>query len=187
MRNTFYMLRHAESQFTREKTPHQWDLSTKGIEQAYGVAGTGVFDDIDIIVSSLENKALQTAQPIADRVGLELSVNVGLNEQNRKNSGFLEGNLFNETLQCAFNDRDESFRRWETANESLERFKQAIAEIDEMHEGKKILVVSHGTVLSLYFADQLGHLDELYERWKTLENCGWGVVEKGNVVKDIIG
>lgn len=156
-----------------------------GIEQAYKTACSGCFDDIEVIVSSLEQKALQTAQPFADRVGIELTVNVGLGEHDRRNSGFLEGSEFNENLKTAFDDPEASPKRWETTGDALVRFKNALDEIDAKYEGKKILVVTHGTVLSLYFADQLGVQDQVYDRWTNLDNCDWGIVENGEIVRDI--
>ncbi len=186
MNNTFYMLRHGETQFTREKTAHEWSLSPNGISKVREVAETGCFDDIDIIVSSMEEKALQTAMLIANRVQKEISVNFDLGEHDRRNSGFLEQSEFNETIQFAFNNMDQSKRRWETTKDALERFTKAITEIDSKHEDKNILVVSHGTVLSLYFANQMGVMEEVYDRWKNIDYCNWGIVQGRQIMKDIV-
>lgn len=180
------MLRHGETQFTREKTNHEWSLSQKGVSQVIEVAETGCFDDIDVIVSSMEEKALQTAMIIANRVQKEISVNFDLGEHDRRNSGFLEQNEFNETIQYAFNNMNQSKRRWETTKDALERFTNAVNEIDSKHEDSNILVVSHGTVLSLYFANQMRTLDNVYDRWKSLDYCSWGIVQGRQVMKDIV-
>ena len=186
MNNTFYMLRHGETQFTREKTSNEWSLSPNGISQVIEVSESGCFDDIDVIVSSMEEKALQTAMLIANRVHKEISVNFDLGEHDRRNSGFLEQNEFDEAIQYAFTNMDQSKRRWETAQDALDRFTNAVNEIDSKYEASNILVVSHGTVLSLYFANKMRTLDNVYDRWKTLDYCSWSIVQGRQVMKDIV-
>jgi len=75
---------------------------------------------------------------------------------------------------------------WETALHALCRFTGVLEEIASEEEDRRILIVSHGCVLSLYFADLLNSLDNVYERWRKIRFCSWGKVESGKVLKDII-
>ena len=74
----------------------------------------------------------------------------------------------------------------ESGKEALARFKQGIDQILKENIGKIILVVTHGTILNIYFADLLNTYDKLPERWQKTAFCAYGVVENGIVAKDII-
>jgi len=186
MNNTFYLLRHAEPQINRNSLVHEWDLSARGKRQAEEISLSGVFDDIDSVISSYEKKACQTAKPIADMLGKDIVRKRGLNELDRSRGGFLESEVYNEAIRFAFTNLDDSLHGWETALHALCRFTGVIEEIDSEEENRRILIVSHGCVLSLYFADLLNSLDDVYERWRRIQFCGWGIVESGQVLKDII-
>jgi hypothetical protein len=49
-----------------------------------------------------------------------------------------------------------------------------------------VLIVTHGTVLNIYFAECLHVLDQLPERWRKTGFCAYGCVEDGVVTKDIV-
>lgn len=101
--------------------------------------------------------------------------------------GFLEKEEFDGTIRFALTHLDDSLHGWETAAHALQRFEKAINRIDLKYSGKNILIVSHGCVLSLYFAKLLGELNEVYERWSRTAFCSYGIAKKGKVVKDIVG
>ena len=186
MNNTFYLLRHAATKLDRNKAASKWLLSEEGKRQAEKLAKSGVFNDVDIIISSAEKKAYQTAKPIADRLNKDIIRIPELNELDRDAGGFLEKGEFDKTVNFAMTHLDRSVHDWETTAHALERFSKAIDKIDSEHEKKKILIVSHGCVINLYFAKLLGELDEVNDRWKKTTFCSWGIVENGGVVKDIV-
>ena len=75
---------------------------------------------------------------------------------------------------------------WESSNKALSRFKGTIEEIDEKYKGKNILIVSHGTVLTLYFSDLLGKMENSMKRWEEIRFCAFGMVKNKKVIKDIV-
>lgn len=184
--NTFYFLRHAAVEIIRQLPVSKWKLSEEGRQQAEELAKSTTFDELDIIISSDEDKAYQTAKPIADRLQKEIIRIKELNELDRDKGGFLEKEEFDNTLQFALTHLDKSIHQWETAEHALNRFSKKIEEIDKEYDNKSILIVSHGAVINLYFAKLLGKLDEVYE--KTMQNtfCDLGIVKGGKVAKDII-
>ena len=75
---------------------------------------------------------------------------------------------------------------WESAHNALTRFQKIIEEIDMKYSDKRILIVSHGIVLTLYFVKLLEiPSNEFFSRWKSLLFCDWGVVKEGKVIKDM--
>ena len=74
----------------------------------------------------------------------------------------------------------------ESGRNALNRFKIGIEKLEEENNGKTILVVTHGTVMSLYFAELLNELPNAFLRWQKLKFCALGEVENNKVVVDII-
>ncbi|MCD6522724.1 MAG: histidine phosphatase family protein [Candidatus Diapherotrites archaeon] len=81
--NTLIFLRHAEVEIDKNKPISEWPLSDYGKRHAETVANSGIFDDVDVIISSAERKAYQTAEPIARRIGKNIIQYKELNKLDR--------------------------------------------------------------------------------------------------------
>ena len=186
MNNTFYFLCHAETKMDKSVPVSYWKLSKGGKKEAYELADVGMFDDIDAIVTSEEEKAVQTAAPIAKRLGVEPMCIAELGEINRDGGGFLEKDEFDKAIQVSLTNLDESHYEWEKGRDALERFQGAIDKIDSECDHKNILIVAHGCVVNLYFAHLLDKLDKAHARMVKTRFCDWGMVQDGEVVEDIV-
>lgn len=185
MNNTFYFLRHKETKRDRNFPISQWKLSEKGKEQARKLAQQDIFDEIDIIFSSSEEKSYQTAKPIADKLKKEIIQIKEIGELNRDNGGFIRLEEYEQNIKDCLTTLEKSVSNWETALHALERFSNKIDEIDKQFENKKILIVGHGFTINLYFAKLLGMLNNVYERFNTNSYGDWGIVKDKKVIKDI--
>ena len=185
MNNQLIFLRHAKTQKDPSKVT-TWLLTEEGEKAAQNLAESGVFDDIDIIITSTEQKAILTATPFAKKLQKEIIKIPELNEIHRGKGEFLSQEEFFKIKEQMFLDLDFTKDSWETSNNALKRFQMAISDIDNKYDNKKILIVSHGTVLSLYFADLLNELNKVMQRWLRLGFCDWGVIENNKVMKDIV-
>ncbi len=72
MNNTFYFLRHGKTQKDQKVPISKWKLSEIGEDQAGRLAQEGVFNSVDVIFSSTEDKSYETAKPIAEQLGKEI-------------------------------------------------------------------------------------------------------------------
>ncbi len=185
MNNTFYFLRHGETKKDRNVPISRWILSDKGEQQAEELAQGDIFDDVDLIFSSTEEKAYQTAQPIAEKLGKKIIQLKEITELNRDKAGFMDPDEYEESVKYCLEHLDKSVHNWETANAALDRFSNKIEEIDKAYENQKILIVGHGFTINLYFAKLLNLLKDVYERYNTNNYADWGIVKNGEVVKDI--
>ena len=77
MNNNIIFLRHATTKFDPKKPAHKWILKDEGIEQIRKLCDDEIFHDVDIIIASDENKAIQTAYYIARKTE-KLEVDTGL-------------------------------------------------------------------------------------------------------------
>ena len=186
MNNNIIFLRHATTKFDPKKPAHKWILKDEGIEQIRKLCDDEIFHDVDIIISSDENKAIQTAYYIARKTEKEIITNSALNELNRGEMVIETDREYRDCVRAIFSEIHVG--GWESAENALKRFRSEITKIDQKYTDKIILIVSHGIILSLYF----GHLQSIekskfFERWEQFEFCSWGIVEDNKVTKDLIG
>jgi len=185
MNNKFIFLRHASTKFNPNKPAYKWILKDEGIEQVSKLCDDNIFFEVDIIISSTEKKAIQTAHYIAKNQEKKIVTNSALNEFNRGEKAIETAEEYRQCVKSIFNDIH--IDGWETAENALKRFRDEIAKIDQEHTEKIILIVSHGIILSLYFGFLLTiDSSNLFERWEQFKFCTWGIVENNKVTKDII-
>ncbi len=185
MNNTFYFLCHGQTKKDHDMPISKWVLSGNGVEQAKKLTQEGIFNNIDIIFSSTEEKANQTAKPIAVALGKEIRQINEIRELNRDKGGFMDADEYKYAVKHCLENQDESLHNWETATHALDRFSRKIKDLDQEYENKKILIVGHSFTINLYFAKLLGVLNKVYERFNTNEYADWGIVKNEEVVKDI--
>ncbi|TFG04395.1 histidine phosphatase family protein, partial [Candidatus Thorarchaeota archaeon] len=177
-------LRHAETRVESHVPSSEWSLSTAGQHSAEKLAETGVFDDIDSIVSSDEKKALQTAEPFCARLELEPIEEQLFRELDRGSVNLPSSEEYSNVVRWALTDLDTKYFDWETARSALNRVQVGVLRIENGFKENTVLVVSHGIVLSLFFANRLGELDKVYERWVELDFLDYGIVMDGLVTRD---
>ena len=88
-------------------------------------------------------------------------------------------------MKLCLTNKDQSFNKWETANDALNRFSKKVEKLDYEYNDKKILIVSHGTVINLYFAKILGKLENVFNRAQTNTFCDYGIIQHRKVIKEI--
>lgn len=186
MNNKIFFFRHGKTLVDNTIPIADWILTPDGKRNALKVVETGVFDSVDIIFSSEEIKAVQTAQPLAKRLNKNIIQVKELGELYRPTGHLISLDKYNELKKKMYSDFDFSDDGWETLNHALARFKSAVAKIDALYENKTLLLVTHGTVMTLFFASLQNSLDNMYYRWKSLGFCDWGCIKNGLVTKDIL-
>ncbi|MBI1969840.1 histidine phosphatase family protein [Candidatus Woesearchaeota archaeon] len=186
MDNTFYLLRHAEIKIDKKLPISKWKLSMKGRKQAAALARKNIFEDIDLILSSREEKAYQTAKPLASKLRKRIMKLKAFDELHRDKGGFLEKKEFERALKFCLTHLDKSVYQWEIAKHGLKCFENGIKRIDRKYRGKNILLVSHGIVINLYFAKLLNKLNRVYERTAKTTFCDYGMVKNKRVIQDIV-
>jgi broad specificity phosphatase PhoE len=188
MSQKLYFLRHAETKFDENCPPRDWVLSETGENQSQMIAHHHNFRDIDVIICSTEKKTTLTALPLSEKLQVSIQYNGGLDEINSNNLPLTDHNIYLQQKKYEFRHLNEASIKKESYENGLNRFNNAINFIQQTHRNKKILIVSHGTVLTLYFAQIIGILsngNHLCKRWRELEFCAWGLIEGGKLIRDI--
>ena len=187
MQNTYVFLRHAKVRKDSNEPSDKWVLSDEGIKYVEEVAATGIFDDVNVIISSSQKKVIQTAYFLADRLNKEIITNPNLDEIDKSATLIEDPEEYERQVIEVFEKPDENINGWESANQALKRFQLGMDRIDKEHSHKKILIVTHGIVLTLYFANILKETtEEIISRWKKLKSCAWGIVKEKKIIHDIV-
>lgn len=185
MNNTFIFLRHAETQIDKATPISKWGLTEKGITTANKLAKQKMFDHVDVVITSEEQKASNTAKPITHRIQKTIIQCKELNELDRDKGKVMEKNEYEKTVEYALTHPKESKHGWEPASNALQRFEKKVAQIDAAYENKTILIVGHAYTINLYFAKLQNKLDRVHERLQTNTFCSWGIIKNQKVIKDI--
>ena len=186
MVNKLIFIRHAKTKVDKSIVIENWVLTDDGEKASEELVKSGKFDDIDILISSKEDKAYLTIKPLAERLKKKIIRIEELGEIKRPNSEKLTSEEYEEMKIKIFKDLDYAEHSWETANHALNRFKEAIEKINKSYKNKKIIICAHGTVMTLYFAYLQNKLDDLFSRWEGLGFGSYGIVEDNKVIKDIV-
>lgn len=187
MGEKIYFLRHARTQANSMIPASEWHLSLKGKEDAQLEIPLHIFPDIQQIYCSNEPKTHQTIQRFANTLHIPLDTHSGLGEIHF--TSFQDDNdTFLQMKKECFQHLDENKYGIESFRAGLQRFTSTLAYLRGENPGKNLLIVSHGTVLSLYFAAMRGKLDdgiEIYQKWKKMRFLAWGLLENGKIVRDV--
>lgn len=182
-----YFARHGQTEWNKAGIMQGYlnsDLSTEGREQAKVLADSLKDIEFDHIYSSDLGRAYDTAMFVAKDRGMEVEK---MSEFKEKHFGVWQGmkiadvlDQFPEQADAFFNNPakyDHEEIRSESLQQALDRMIQGVDLLREKHDDETILVVSHGTVLKLYFNYLEGkHINELRES-EIMSNSSFRVVE----------
>ncbi|MCX6020722.1 MAG: phosphoglycerate mutase family protein, partial [Chloroflexi bacterium] len=93
---------------------------------------------------------------VGERLAVPVDVLDGLHEHDRTNVGFLSDAEFDAAVAAFFDRPDELVLGRETANEALARFSRAVQGALARWPAGNLVIVAHGTVISLYVAAVAG-------------------------------
>ena len=144
-----YLVRHAAVVVRPDQPSEQWHLSPEGRVAAESLAGEGGWAGLARLYSSPEPKAIATAQRIATRNALPLSIEAALHEVERP---WTDGDY--RALARSYL-RGEAVEGWEGRDVATARIRRAIETIAAAHGEADVGIVSHGLILSLYLTDLL--------------------------------
>lgn len=138
-----------------ETPAHQWRLRDEGVAGANALAERlrSAHYRPTKIVASLEPKATETGSIIAKRLRLPFATADGLHEHDRRATGFLSTEVFAARMRDLFARPDAVTFGNESASSALARFARAVDQVVSEETGD-IVVVSHGTVISLFVASR---------------------------------
>lgn len=150
------LVKHSLVEIDETVPAHEWILSSEGRERAHRLAKKLTSFNPEAIVSSVEPKARQTAEIIAEECGVSVQAMDDLREHERSHVPFLQRDKFETLVQEFFEKPDVLVFGNETATRALDRFQKAVDAAIQTTNADLLAVVSHGTVISLFVAAVTG-------------------------------
>ena len=146
------LVRHSQPQIERDEPAAEWRLSELGRRRAESMAAHLGGYRANVIWSSREPKAVETAEIVGSALGVPIHIEAGLEEHHRRNTPFFPTTReFEQAVEEFFAQPSRLVFGTETASQACDRFTAAIDAVLEADPGDAI-VVTHGTVMTLYLA-----------------------------------
>ncbi|MDQ7793084.1 MAG: histidine phosphatase family protein [bacterium] len=161
------LVKHAMPVVLAQVDAHRWELSAAGRRRCPALARELSTYQPDVIIASLEPKALATGQIVAGRLSLPLRTAEGLHEHDRAGVGLLPAGDFEDSVRRFFEHPEKLVFGNETADQAWKRFNGALLRaLGNYDERSCVVVVTHGTVISLFVARANGI--EPFPLWRRL-------------------
>lgn len=160
------LIKHSLPEIIPNVPAREWHLSDEGRRRCGELAEFVSRYQPQVIVTSLEPKAVETGQLLAKSLGLPASSAPNLHEHERQKTPFLSPEMFEASIITFFAEPSQRVSGTESANESHDRFAQAVWDMVDAHPGQNLAIVAHGTVISL-FVSHLTNADP-FLLWKRL-------------------
>lgn len=179
------LIRHGKTQKDPARNARYWGLSPEGEQQAEELANDTYLQDIDLIITSSEDKTNLTIKPLAAKLNLAIESDALLDEVERGDA-FLSEEEFLLEKKRQFQDLSYPAFQGETGLHALERFQNFMSKNKERFEGKKVALVSHGTIMNLYIGSFSSSSEEIMKRWDHTGFAQYFVIKNGLLIKDVI-
>jgi broad specificity phosphatase PhoE len=166
MNKYLILVKHSVPEIVETLPAREWKLSELGRARAIRLAEVLGQYQPEVIFSSKEPKAKETAEIIAGIHQIQLHVAGDLHEHDRTNIPFLAHDAFQASIHEFFLKPNELAFGKETADQAHARFYRSVHSILNEHPGKTVVIVTHGTVISLFVSRLTGRSD--FEIWNML-------------------
>ncbi len=153
------VIRHALPEAeVRSDGPADPPLSALGLQQAEATAEFLADETVDAIVTSTMRRAIQTGQPLADRLGLTLKRLDGLKESDHRRSSYTPAEDMDADHEVIREFMEDPLRMFSDGYEPFrDRVQKTFDEIVASQRGRTVAVFCHSMVASVYIQTLLGH------------------------------
>ncbi|HUE98373.1 MAG TPA: histidine phosphatase family protein [Anaerolineales bacterium] len=176
MKKFLILVKHSLPEVIESLPAREWRLSEQGRVLAERLAKRLTRFKPEIVVSSSEPKARETAEIIAEINQLELHLAEELHEHDRSNVPYLSQAEFEALIREFFQQPEILVFGKETADQAYVRFSQAMSPLLRFHSNETIVAVAHGTVISLFVSRLKGISGPLL--WKELGLPSFLVIDR---------
>lgn len=150
------LIKHSLPDIVENVPAHDWHLSDEGCRRCGLLANLVARYQPDIVITSLEPKAQETGQLLAELLQIPVATAADLHEHERHNTPFLSPEMFKASVSAFFENPDQRVMGEESADEAHARFANAVRGVVSAHLHQNIAIVAHGTVISLFAAPLAG-------------------------------
>lgn len=133
-----------------------WGLSDVGKARMEAVTAMGRLSGTTQVISSGERKAIETAEIVAAKLGVNIEVREATHENDRSATGFLVPDEFEAVANQFFAQPHISIRGWERAVDAQLRIVGEVEHVLARNKPGDVLFVGHGGVGTLLYCHYSG-------------------------------
>ena len=148
----FVFIRHSKTDRNPQVPITCWGLTKQGIDLAKELSQKDIIKDLDVLYTSFQTKALETAVLLAKPNAIPIKADDGLTEVTSFTGPFEEDfDLYTKNVHDFYTDNLGRIAGGETKTEALERFNTALESIAKVESGKNLVgIITHGNILTLF-------------------------------------
>lgn len=173
MNTIVYLVKHADElqengikniDDTTQLMNEKYILSVKGEEQSRKLSENSELANIDVLWSSSYARAKATAKYIAYKNNIEINIDSSLNERKLGNLEDLSKWMENKTIgvvQAYLQNQKWKAREGESCEDATKRVTLFLQKILKENKGKRIVLVSHGALISFLLTNWCYLNDEM--------------------------
>ncbi len=163
---TLLLIKHSQPEIRPELPASHWQLSPEGRTRCGPLAQAAARFAPELVFTSREPKASETARLLAASLSLPCQEAEGLHEHLRPDPAWRSAADFNAQVANLFARPGELVLGAETADQAHARFSATVSALLQAHPGQNMAVVAHGTVITLFVTQALGL--ETFPFWQRL-------------------
>lgn len=150
------LLRHSLPNISQSTERTQWALSDEGRERAKLLAKQLFYYQPTAVITSMERKAAETGKIVATMLGIPCAPAQDLHEHDRSGVSYASRPDFERQMTEFFAKPDRVVFGTESANDAYRRFARGVDRVLRKHHYEPVVIVTHGTVMSLFIAQNAG-------------------------------
>ncbi|TCT22377.1 broad specificity phosphatase PhoE [Melghiribacillus thermohalophilus] len=162
------LIKHSNPILDSEKPSNQWVLSEEGKQRALLLANQLENYQFSQIFSSVEPKARETADIVANNLGKKVLEKENLHEHRRESNRIIyPRDEFENIMKKFFHYPDQLIFGEETARQAKGRFEKAVLEItNNIQHDEDLVIITHGTVITLFVSNY--NFIDCFQFWNSL-------------------
>lgn len=146
---TLILVKHSLPEIQPNLPANEWHLSPEGRARCVPLAALLTPYAPDVIYTSEEPKAFETGKLLAEQMDQTATPTPNLHEHERQNEPFTTSEDFYANVAQFFSQPDALVFGGETASQALARYRAAVNDLLTRHPAENLIIVSHGTVMTL--------------------------------------
>ena len=170
------LVRHSISAPNPDVDARNWALTNAGQDLCLPLANQLAKYQPDIIITSDEPKAIETGRITGTHLDISVHEMENLHEHERLGVPWFDSvDAFNTAVEQLLVQPELLVFGQETAIQALKRFSKAVDEVLAFYPEQNVVIVTHGTVMSL-FIGQCAEIDP-YPFWRRLGMPAFAVID----------
>ena len=177
--DSLILVRHSHPEIKPDIPASQWVLSEMGRQRCISLVNRiWMYQPVEVVTGN-EQKAIQTGAIVAQILDIPATTAAGLHEHERDEKDLYSQTIFEKKVKEFFEQPSRLVFGRKSAGQALKRFSAAITGVLDHHPTGSVVIVAHGTVITLWVTCKIG--GDPFAFWKRLGRPAFVVFSRPNL------